>query len=79
MLSLINNSVHVSSQKYISLGQNDEDDHIGQMEHPLSGIKIHNIVLALSKYASIKVAEPTLVGTKVNILFILFSFLFFSV
>lgn len=64
MLSLIN-SVHVSSQEYIHLGQH-EHDHIGQMEHPLSGIQIHNIVLALSKYASIKVAGPSLLGSKVK-------------
>ncbi|XP_049413651.1 probable inactive purple acid phosphatase 27 isoform X2 [Solanum stenotomum] len=64
LLSLIN-SVHVSSQeKYISLGEHEHHEHIGQMEHPLSGIQIHNIVVALSKSASIKVDGPTLLGSK---------------
>nr|XP_019070186.1 nucleotide pyrophosphatase/phosphodiesterase-like isoform X2 [Solanum lycopersicum] len=58
LLSLIN-SVSCE-EKYISLGEHEH----GQMEHPLSRIEIHNIVVALSKSASIKVDGPTLLGSK---------------
>lgn len=70
LLSLIN-SVSCE-EKYISLGEHEH----GQMEHPLSRIEIHNIVVALSKSASIKVDGPTLLGSKVkkNIIFIFFFF-----
>ncbi|XP_019070186.2 nucleotide pyrophosphatase/phosphodiesterase-like isoform X2 [Solanum lycopersicum] len=59
VLLSLTNSVSCE-EKYIRLGAHEH----GQMEHPLSGIKIHNIVVALSKSASIEVDGPTLLGSK---------------
>ncbi|XP_006362452.1 probable inactive purple acid phosphatase 27 [Solanum tuberosum] len=64
-LITLNKSVHVSAQKYISLGkQKHRHDDMQQMEQPLAGIQIHKTVLAITKSASIHVVGPMLLGSK---------------